>query len=137
METAVKLAIHDLLARSAYALDERHVDMLEGTFTEDASFEIDIKGVDGTMSFEGRDAIMGLMTDSMAEQTDQRRHVVTNVFFEEVGEERARLISNITITSVEHGQIRLVTSGLYRDEVVLQDGGWRIARRRIELDMPY
>jgi hypothetical protein len=59
------------------------------------------------------------------------------VFFEEVGDERARLISNITITSVEHGQIRLVTSGLYRDEVVLHNGDWRIARRRIELDMPY
>lgn len=137
MDAAVKLAIHELLGRSAYALDERHLEMLEGTFTEEASFEIDIKGVEGTLSFEGRDAIMGLMTDSMAEQTDQRRHVVTNVFFEEVGEESARLISNITITSVEHGQIRLVTSGLYRDEVVLQSGGWRIARRRIELDMPY
>lgn len=137
MDAAVKLAIHELLGRSAYALDERHLEMLEETFTEEASFEIDIKGVEGTLSFEGRDAIMGLMTDSMAEQTDQRRHVVTNVFFEEVGEESARLISNITITSVEHGQIRLVTSGLYRDEVVLQSGGWRIARRRIELDMPY
>jgi 3-phenylpropionate/cinnamic acid dioxygenase small subunit len=137
MDTAVKLAIHDLLGRSAYALDERHVEMLEGTFTADASFEIDIEGVEGIMSFSGRDAIMGLMTDSMAEQTDQRRHVVTNVFFEEVGEESARLISNITITSVEHGQIRLVTSGLYRDEVLLQDGEWRIHRRRIELDMAY
>ena len=137
MDAAAKFAIHDLLGRSAYALDERHVDMLEGTFTEDASFEIDIQGVEGTMSFEGREAIMGLMTDSMAEQTDQRRHVVTNVFFEEVGEARAKLISNITITSVEHGNIRLVTSGLYRDEVVLRDGEWQIAKRRIELDMAY
>ncbi|NIP14113.1 MAG: nuclear transport factor 2 family protein [Pseudomonadales bacterium] len=137
MDTAVRLAIHDLLGRSAYALDERHVEMLEGTFTEDASFELDIEGVEGTMSFEGREAIMGLITDSMAEQTDQRRHVVTNVFFEDVAEERAKLVSNITITSVEHGQIRLVTSGLYRDEVLLKGGEWRIHRRRIELDMPY
>lgn len=137
MDAAAKLAIQELLGRSAYALDERHVEMLKGTFTEDASFEIDIEGVEGTMSFEGREAIMGLMTDSMAEQADQRRHVVTNVFFEEVGETRAKLVSNITITSVAHGKIRLVTSGLYRDEVALRDGEWQIAKRRIELDMAY
>lgn len=137
MDSAAKSTVLELLARSAYSLDERHVDALKDTFTEDASFVIDIVGVDGEMSFEGRDAIMGLMTDSMAEQTDQRRHVVTNSFFEEEGDDRATVVSNITITSVEDGAIRLVTTGLYRDTVKLEGGQWRIAARRIELDMPY
>jgi len=101
--------------------------------------------------FDGRDAIMGLMTGSMAEQSDQRRHVVTNLFFESENADRATVISNVTITSVapDRQAIRLVTSGLYRDEVVLegstvpeggpaQEGGqWRIASRRIILDMAY
>ena len=137
MDSAAKSTVLELLARSAYSLDERHVDALKDTFTEDASFVIDIVGVEGEMSFEGRDAIMGLMTDSMAEQTDQRRHVVTNSFFEEEGDDRATVVSNITITSVEDGAIRLVTTGLYRDTVKLEGGQWRIAARRIELDMPY
>ena len=137
MDISSKQEITELLARSAYALDERKLELLEDTFSESASFVIDIAGVEGEMSFAGRDAIMGLMTDSMAEQSDQRRHVVTNVFFESAEDERAVVISNISITSVEHGAIRLVTSGLYRDEVVRQDGRWRIAQRRIELDMPY
>jgi hypothetical protein len=63
--------------------------------------------------------------------------VVTNVFFESESDERAVAVSNITITSVENAAIRLVTTGLYRDEVVRDDGQWRINRRRIELDMAY
>ncbi len=137
MEPSDKLKIFELLARSAYALDQRKLGELEDTFSEGASLIIDIAGGDGEVSFEGRKVIMGLMKDSMAEQSDQRRHVVTNVFFETEGDERAVVVSNVTITSVEHGAIRLVTSGLYRDEVVLEDGRWRIAGRRIELDMAY
>jgi 3-phenylpropionate/cinnamic acid dioxygenase small subunit len=137
MDTTDKLEIQELLARSAYALDERKLEVLEDTFSESAALVIDITGVDGEVSFEGREAIMGLMQNSMQEQSDQRRHLVTNVFFEAAAGDRATAVSNITITSVEHGAIRLVTSGLYRDELVRENGRWRIAARRIELDMPY
>ena len=137
MDSAQKNAVGELLARSAYALDERHIDMLRDTFSEGASLVIDIAGVDGEMSFQGREAIMGLMTDSMEEQKDQRRHVVTNMFFESEGDARASVVSNVTITSVENASIRLVTTGLYSDEVVLEGGQWRIGARRIELDMAY
>ena len=68
---------------------------------------------------------------------DQRRHLVTNLFFDESSTDHAVVISNITITSVDQGAIRLVTSGLYRDTVVRENAQWRIASRRIELDMPY
>lgn len=137
MQLEDKLAIQELLARSAYALDERQLEMLADTFSADASLAIDIAGTAGEVLFEGRDAIMGLMRDSMEAQTDQRRHVVTNLFFEALTEDRAAVISNITITSVEHGAIRLVTSGLYRDAVIREGDRWRIERRRIELDMAY
>lgn len=137
MDSAQKSAILELLARSAYAYDEREVEMLKDTFSEDASFVIDIAGVDGEITVEGREAIMGLQTGAMDEQSDQRRHVVTNAFFTSEGDTGATVVSNLTITSVENGAIRLVTSGLYRDEVALEDGQWRIASRRINLDMPY
>ena len=137
MKADTKLEIHELLARSAYALDERDFDMLEATFAPDAEFVIDIAGAEGEVSFSGREAIMGLMRDAGATQTDKRRHVVSNLFFEVAANDRAEVISNITITSVENNAVRLVTTGLYRDRVVLVDGGWYISRRRIELDMAY
>ena len=137
MNTDDKIAIMELLARSAYTLDEREVDALRNTFTDDAVLAIDIAGMDGEMQFEGRDSILSLMTDSMEEQTDQRRHVVSNSFFADAGGDAVSVVSNITITSVENGAARLVTTGLYRDTVRREAGEWRIAARRIELDMAY
>lgn len=137
MEPAERLAIQDLLARAALALDEHDFATLERCFAPEARLAIDIAGADGTMELEGRDAIMQLMRDSMAEQTDQRRHVTTNTLLLEDGGDEARLVSNLTLTAVEDGAIRLVTSGYYRDRVRRDGKGWLIAERVIELDTQY
>lgn len=134
-----QLAIRSALARSAYALDERHMDALENGFAPDAQLQIVIAGAD-PIEFESRDTIMGLMRDSAETQTDVRRHVTTNTFFAPTGKERdgeVSACSNLTITAVENGAIRLVTSGYYKDTFVQHDGDWKIRLRRIELDMAY
>ena len=41
-DLATKQAIHEALARSAYALDEREMDVLEAGFTEGATLQIKI-----------------------------------------------------------------------------------------------
>lgn len=136
---ANQLAIQALLAQSAYALDERLMDTLEECFAADASLQIVIAGAD-PIDFDGRDTIMGLMRDSADTQTDVRRHVTTNTFFTPTGAERdgeLSATSNLTITAVENGAIRLVTSGYYKDTFVQQQGHWKIRLRRIELDMAY
>lgn len=137
IDAAAKLAIHELLARSAYALDQRDLAMLESCFAPDADLILEIAGGSGPLRFEGRAEIMGLMRDSMRTQTDQRRHVTTNtlVLGEEGGE--VSLVSNLTLTAVQDGVIQLVTSGLYRDRVRREGSRWVIAERRIELDRPY
>lgn len=137
MDATSKLEIHELLARVAYALDERDVPMLTACFAEDARMVIDIEGVPDEMEFEGRDTIMGLMTASMEEQTDQRRHVTTNIFITDQSESSATVTSNLTLTGVENGAIRLITSGYYKDSVSRSANGWVFSERRIELDMPY
>ena len=111
--------------------------MLESCFATDAVLELKIAGVEDEPRFEGRDAIMGLMTGSMEEQTDQRRHVTTNVLLSEHTSDSARVTSNLTLIGTENGVIRLISSGLYRDRVRRDADGWVIAERRIELDLPY
>ena len=133
MDVATNLAIRELLSRAAYALDVRDMEMLEACFSPDAVMELQITGMADEMLFEGRDNIMGLMRQSAEEQTDQRRHITTNVFFES----DSQVVSNLTLTAVENGQIRLVTSGYYKDTVKQEATNWVIAKRRIELDMPY
>ena len=131
-----KLEIHELLARWAYAYDERDVAMLENCFSEDAHFSMRIAGGDLVGPFEGREAIMGLMTGAMEEQTDVRRHVVSNIFFEE-GEGTIKVISNLTLFATENGEIQLLSAGVYRDEVVEQGGTWRLVKRHLDLDKGY
>jgi 3-phenylpropionate/cinnamic acid dioxygenase small subunit len=127
-----KLAIHELLARAAYAYDERDMKMLGGSFAKDASFTMRIAGGDMIGPFEGRDAIMDLMTNSMNEQTDVRRHVISNIFFDDKTE--PTVISNLTLVATDKGEIKLLTSGVYCDTVVEEAGSWCIRQRHIDLD---
>lgn len=132
-----KLAIHELLSRSAYALDERAAEPLAATFAQQGSFSLRIAGGDLIGPFEGREGIMELMTGAWAEQTDLRRHVVSNIFFD--GEEQGNpvAVSNLTLFATEDGEIQLLTAGVYRDVVTRIDGSWVILRRHLELDRPY
>ena len=139
---SAKLAIHELLGRSALALDERDVAGLRDTFSKQATLSIVIgDGEHRTkadpITFDGRDAIMDLMTGSMDEQSDLRRHVITNVIFDSMGNKEARVTSYLQIYSIENGSVRCVSTGLYRDRLVRKKRGWRIAERLIDLDLPY
>jgi 3-phenylpropionate/cinnamic acid dioxygenase small subunit len=130
-----KLAIHELLARAAYAYDERDMTMLEGSFAKDASFTMRIAGGDLIGPFEGRDAIMELMANSMNEQTDVRRHVISNIFFNDNTE--PTVVSNLTLIATDKGEVQLLTSGVYYDTLVEQAGSWCIRQRHIDLDKAY
>ena len=131
-----KLAIHELLARGALAYDERDLPTLEAGFARDAQMSMRIAGGELIGPFIGRDAVMKLFTDSMAEQTDVRRHVVSNIFFDESGPEPVA-ISNLTLVATESGEIKLLTAGIYRDTLAQEDGRWYITNRHIELDKSY
>ncbi|MFK7977832.1 MAG: nuclear transport factor 2 family protein [Halioglobus sp.] len=131
-----KLEIHELLSKAAYAYDERDEKLLADSFAIEAEFSMRIAGGDLVGPFLGRDGIMGLMSSSMADQTDVRRHVVSNIFFDESGDQPIA-ISNLTLFATEHGEIKLLSAGVYRDTVVHQDGQWRVLNRYLELDKPY
>jgi len=131
-----KLEIHELLSRAAYAYDEREIGMLEACFAEQASFSMRIAGGDLIGPFESKSGIMDLMTGSMAEQTDVRRHVISNIFFE-VADDKTVVISNLTLMATENDDIQLLSSGVYRDQVIKENGQWCIANRYLELDKPY
>jgi len=137
MKSSDKLAIQELLSRAAYAFDERQLDVLEQSFTEDASMLVDITGVGEVGPFEGREAIMQLMSDTLAAQTDVRRHVISNFFYESEKKKSARVVSSVVVFSVENGEINVIISGIYRDDVTRSDGEWRISHRRLDLDLPF
>ncbi|MCH8058515.1 MAG: nuclear transport factor 2 family protein [Proteobacteria bacterium] len=137
MKSSDKLAIHELLSRAAYCFDERKLDVLKHCFTVDASMLVNITGSGEVGPFKGREAIIKLMSDTLASQTDVRRHVISNFFFEAEGNRAATVFSSLVVTSVENGEINVIISGIYRDEVVKEDGDWRISHRHLNLDIPF
>ena len=130
-----KLAIHELLGRAALGYDERDQTMLAACFTEGAVFTMRIAGGDLVGPFEGQANIMELMTSSMATQTDVRRHVISNIVFTESNPHR--VTSNLTLLATENDQTKLLSAGLYRDEVCESDGQWKISKRHLDLDKSY
>ena len=137
MKSSDKLAIHELLSRAAYSFDERQLDVLERCFTVAATMLVNITGIGEVGPFEGREAIMKLMSETLAAQTDVRRHVISNFFFEAEGKNAATVVSSLVVSSVENGEINVIISGIYRDDVVKDDGNWWISHRHLNLDIPF
>lgn len=130
--------IENVLGRAAWGYDENDVDLVAAQFTEDASMTLQI-GRDGDTigPFEGREAIRKLHADSLAAQTDQRRHNVSNLLVNAETADTASTVCNLTLLSIEGGAARVLSSGWYRDELVREGGGWLIRTRHIYLDLPY
>ena len=131
-----KLEIHELLSRAAYAFDVQDMTMLEACFAKEAEFSMRIADGDIIGPFVGRPAVMKLFTDSIADQTDVRRHVISNIFFENA-DDPVEVISNLTLVATENGEIKLLSAALYRDTVIFEDGVWRLLTRFIQLDKSY
>ena len=132
--TADRLAIIETLSSYAWGYDSRDLRMLGDSFTKDASFTIQLAGTDGWGPYKGRAAIVDWLSSVMKTQTDQRRHCLSNLRFEELAESRAVVVSFLTLTAAEHGMARLVTTGWYRDELTREDGAWRISKKELHLD---
>lgn len=132
-----KIKISELLNKSSYALDERKLEMLEACFADDAVMSLRIEGGNLIGPFNGQEEIMKLMKDSMDTQTDQRRHIISNIFFQEEDEEVAKVVSYLTLFATENGEINLLTTGTYQDEVARVAGEWKIKKRHLDLELPY
>ena len=137
MKASDKLKIHELLSRAAYYFDERKLEELGACFAPSATMLVRIAGVGDVGPFEGRDAIMKLMSDTLESQIDVRRHVLSNFFFEAESKKSATVVSSLVVCSVENGQINVIISGIYRDQVVRKGDEWRIQHRHLDLDLPF
>lgn len=137
LDVADKLLIQELLSRAAYGLDTHNLDRIEACFTPDATFTLHVSDGSVVGPFEGREAIMGLMSGAIEVQTDVRKHGISNFFIEKVDGDSVHVVSNLTLVGTENEVNRLITTGVYHDQVKKVDGQWGIALRRLDLDMPF
>jgi 3-phenylpropionate/cinnamic acid dioxygenase small subunit len=133
--------IEQVLARWALGYDEGDAAMMEACFTEDAEMRMEIGKRDGTQDvmgpYVGRAEVMGLFTDHQHQQSDQRRHVISNVVIEDDRRVEASVVSYLSLFVTDEKGTRLQATGVYRDELVEQAGEWRIRKRFLHLDSRY
>ena len=127
--------IENLLNSYSLAYDSNDMVLMEDCFTADAVFSMKITDND-PMSFETRDVIMKLMRDSLASQTDQRRHANSNLIVRSEGGV-TKTTNYLGLSAVENGEIKLLSSGVYSNEIVEDEGKLRIRKMHLDLDRPY
>ena len=129
--------IENVLGSYTFAYDENDMDAMAECFTADAVMTMRITDGDLIGPFEGRDAIVGLMEKSLASQSDQRRHLVSNVVVRDVADGTATVSSYLTLISIADERLTVLSTARYEDELTRENGAWRFSRRHVQLDLPY
>jgi hypothetical protein len=131
-------AIEQLFADYGWPMDSREWPVLSGVFTEDAEFTIAIANGDTIGPIVGRDAIVEFCSSTVNAQTDQRRHVITNVRIGPETDDEATVTAILSLIVVAEGGLEVKSSGLYRTNVVRgDDGRWRFTSMHLDLDLMF
>jgi 3-phenylpropionate/cinnamic acid dioxygenase small subunit len=122
--------ITEVLVRYATAIDTKQWALLETCFTTECRFT----ARDGALQLLGSQAVVDFMRASHT-SIDGSLHRLTNITVEaRPGERDAAATSYLDALIVERahpGGPTFQLAATYRDQVVLGDAGWRIARRDV------
>lgn len=117
-------AIRHLMAEYCFATDAGDTDRWLACFTDDIRWEGGAFG-----RFEGKAAARDYHR-AAGDATKNYRHINTNVLIDLSGDS-ARVNSYILVLDQSAGVPAIAFSGFYRDEIVRQEGAWRIRSRAL------
>ena len=120
-----KLAIQELFARYAHAIDELDPEAWVQCFTPDGVFQV------GSRAMRGQAALRGYAEVHVREI--RCRHMMGNFLYEIHGNEATGRASMLATLATPKGY-KIFAQGRYVDRLVKQAGQWRIAYRRVDLD---
>jgi hypothetical protein len=131
-----RLQIADTFYRFAIAHDEARIEVLESCFTEDGRLDVSQAHAAPFTSHQGRPAIGAALAHIIGQQDDQRRHLISNIVVEELGDATATAIAyGLISAATADGGLHLGCSAIYRAELARgSDGCWRFARFHIGMD---
>jgi len=129
-------AILDLISEYAYTFDENRIEELVNLFVDDAEWSICLSGSDTpamktSTNMERRTVFQDIRSGPINE-AGTPRHFQTNTVLKRVSADRisGRTMVVATQQPYDGTQGRIVFSGVYEDEFVFSDAGWRFAVRR-------
>lgn len=129
--------IRQLLARYNIAIDLGHIANWVDCFTPDGVFEC-IGLPDGSAlggRHEGADALRAYAESHFSINKGRARHWNWNLLIDAVGDDGATMTSYLNAHSAGQGDSAVLrATGIYRDELVRTDDGWRFATRQVTID---
>ena len=120
------LAIHQLVARYNFAVDEGDADAYVNTFTPDGVFAV------GDQVMSGHDALRAFVEGRAG--VAPRRHVVSSILVDGEGDTASLRAYLQVIALFEDGTFRVAAQGTYDDRIVRTSDGWRFATRNFTID---
>jgi 3-phenylpropionate/cinnamic acid dioxygenase small subunit len=136
-ETALdRLLIEEVIGLSAgFLYDDGDFDKLSELWAEESVFDVTPKPHFTDMPLHGRDAIISMMRARQPEvyAAEPRRHLITNVTFDELTPDYAKCRSYMTLLSVladkRNESLTLMGSATYYDELRRINGKWQLVYR--------
>lgn len=140
----LRLAMQDLLDRYVATIDDDRLEEWPGFFTEDCLYEIIPKENEDAglpaplMRCDNaamlRDRVASLRHANIYEQPIYR-HMLSGLIITDATPDTVHLRCGYMVinTSLE-GNTSVYQAGIYRDRVVLRDGAWRFAEKRVIYD---
>ena len=138
-ESVAKHEILEAISQYSHAWDTKNADSLSAVFTEDATWEAFAPGAERPgVSLGSRSAIATFASERFRTNLADRqtRHYQTNTVFLELTDVHARTRTMILIVHKVGGekQPRVMTTGIYNDELQNTLDGWKIHRRTLVAD---
>jgi hypothetical protein len=128
-----RAALDQLFANYAWAMDSKEFEVFDEVFSTGASFVVSIAGTVAAGPFEGRDATVDFIRTTTEGQGDQRRHVITNV--RQVGSDKAT--ATLTLIVVDNDELTVKSCGVYRCDLVEENGALRFGAMDLALDLGF
>ncbi|MDQ0867323.1 nuclear transport factor 2 family protein [Arthrobacter globiformis] len=132
-----RLEIQELTTGYGVHHDRRDFASLRDCFTADATYTMHIKGGPTYGPHAGPDAIVAQIQAFKESQNDTRRHHITNIQIEPIGDDTASVISYVLVSATDAQGLSIKTVGTYADTVTRTAEGWLIARKELHLDSAF
>ena len=131
---ADRTRISELLSRYYWAYDQGDLEQVADCLHDAVVLSGTFPGGGTIGPFEGKAAVLEYLGKGVANRTDVRRHLVSNVLLEEDAQANATVISYVTSLVVRDGTPVFVSAGWCRDRVLFDSSKWRFAERRMTFD---
>jgi len=128
-------SISQFISRAIYGADHQRADIVSEAWAEDGHFAFYLDG-DVVRRAAGRDTIVERLSAGWAKRVGTSRHVVTNLWVEEVNDVSAIAVYYLSLVSGREHPPALRATGCYRDRLVRHGETWQWQERTLELDGP-